>query len=54
MTELALVLWSLMFGLIVGILFTRWSFGEKLQEAAECGRRLEWDGFLYNVTEDEP
>lgn len=52
MTEITLVLWSIVAGMIVGILLTRWSVCVKLRESAESGRRLEWDGVLYNVTED--
>ena len=54
MTEITLVMWPIAAGLIIGILLTRWSCAVKLREAAKSGRRLEWDGVLYNVTEDRP
>lgn len=53
MLEITLVLWSIMCGLIIGICLTQWSVRTKLREAAESGRRLEWGGRLYNVTEDK-
>jgi len=52
MNEIALTFFALMSGIAIGIMLTRWSFTVKLDEAAESGRRLEWDGILYNVTED--
>jgi hypothetical protein len=54
MTEVVMILWSIALGLIVGISLTQWSVRVKLREAAESGRRLEWSGRLYNITEDRP
>ena len=54
MSTSSIVMLASMVCFIAGSLLTNWAWKRVIREKADSGFRLEVDGALYNVTEDQP